>query len=77
MSFNERFSDRIEKMNEVTDFSRKHDMVKLTKKEWDFSCLIYLYLLYAYKDGTITMKTPYDKQMLQSNQFWISLFQNS
>jgi len=37
MSFKERFSDTV-KMNEVTDFSRKHDMVKLTRKECDFSC---------------------------------------
>lgn len=38
MSFKERFGDTLEKMNEVTDFGRKHDMVKLTRKEWDFSC---------------------------------------
>lgn len=38
MSFKEGFSDTIEKMNERTDFSRNHDMVKLTRKECDFSC---------------------------------------
>lgn len=33
MSFKIWFSIMVEKMNEATDFSRKHDMTKLTMKE--------------------------------------------
>lgn len=47
MSFKERFNDTVEKINEVTDFSRKHDMVKLTRKEWDFSSW-FISMIYTY-----------------------------
>lgn len=38
MSFKESLSDTVKKMNEIADFSRNSDMVKLRRKEWNFSC---------------------------------------